>query len=65
MITVLQARLTLGLSQFEFAAALNASKRTVEKWEQGKRSPNPLVMKQIKVMLWFHSKDKFDEYLSI
>ena len=65
MITVNEARQTLGLSQSEFASAMNASKRTVEKWEQGERSPNPLVMKQIRVMLWFHSNGKWDDYLSI
>lgn len=55
----------LGLSQSGFAAALNASKRTIEKWEQGERSPNPLVMKQLRVMLWFHYRGKWDEYLQI
>ena len=60
-----QARLALGLSQSEFAAAINASKRTIEKWEQGERTPNLLVLKQIRVMLWFHSNGKWDDYLRI
>ena len=64
-LNVKQARQTLELSQSEFAAALNASKRTIEKWEQGERSPSPLVMKQIRVMLWLHSEGKWDDYLRI
>lgn len=62
---VQKSRRKLGLSQSEFANALKASKRTVEKWEQGERSPNRLVMKQIRVMLWFYENGSWDEYLSI
>jgi putative transcriptional regulator len=37
---VVKARLGTGLSQSEFAAALNISPRTLQQWEQGRRSPS-------------------------
>ena len=37
---VVKARLGTGLSQAEFAAALNISPRTLQQWEQGRRSPS-------------------------
>jgi putative transcriptional regulator len=37
---VVQARQTIGLSQAQFAEALNISKRTLQEWEQGRRSPS-------------------------
>lgn len=37
---VAQARQVSGLSQTEFAGALGISKRTLQEWEQGRRSPS-------------------------
>ena len=37
---VVRARLRSGLSQAEFAAVLGVSKRTLEQWEQGRRTPS-------------------------
>jgi putative transcriptional regulator len=37
---VAQARQSTGLSQAEFAEALHISKRTLQEWEQGRRSPS-------------------------
>jgi putative transcriptional regulator len=37
---VVKARLGTGLSQSAFAAALNISPRTLQQWEQGRRSPS-------------------------
>lgn len=37
---VVQARQRTGLSQAEFAVALSISKRTLQEWEQGRRSPS-------------------------
>ncbi|MCK5873588.1 MAG: helix-turn-helix domain-containing protein [Alcanivoracaceae bacterium] len=37
---VVQARLNCGLSQAQFAAALNISPRTLQQWEQGRRHPS-------------------------
>lgn len=37
---VVKARLGTGLSQSEFAAALQISPRTLQQWEQGRRSPS-------------------------
>jgi putative transcriptional regulator len=34
------ARQGTGMSQAEFAAALSISKRTLQEWEQGRRSPS-------------------------
>lgn len=37
---VARARQLTGMSQSQFASALNISKRTVQDWEQGRRSPS-------------------------
>jgi putative transcriptional regulator len=37
---VASARLKTGLSQVEFAKALQISARTLQEWEQGRRSPS-------------------------
>ena len=37
---VAQARQSTGLSQAQFAEALHISKRTLQEWEQGRRSPS-------------------------
>ncbi|MBL8199552.1 MAG: helix-turn-helix domain-containing protein [Chromatiales bacterium] len=37
---IIAARLKSGLSQSEFAAALNISPRTLQQWEQGRRQPS-------------------------
>lgn len=37
---VADARRSTGLSQAEFATALSISKRTLQEWEQGRRSPS-------------------------
>ena len=37
---VVEARQNTGMSQAEFASALHISKRTLQEWEQGRRSPS-------------------------
>jgi putative transcriptional regulator len=37
---VVEARQSTGMSQAEFASALHISKRTLQEWEQGRRSPS-------------------------
>jgi putative transcriptional regulator len=37
---IVRARLKSGLTQAQFAALLGVSKRTLEQWEQGRRSPS-------------------------
>ncbi|MEK6787798.1 MAG: helix-turn-helix domain-containing protein [Pseudomonadota bacterium] len=37
---VAEARLRTGLSQTQFAQALNISARTLQEWEQGRRQPS-------------------------
>jgi putative transcriptional regulator len=37
---IVAARLQTGLSQAQFAAALNISSRTLQQWEQGRRRPS-------------------------
>ncbi len=46
---VVQARLSVGLSQAEFAEALSISKRTLQEWEQGRRNPSGAAQTLIRI----------------
>ena len=46
---VTQARHLTGLSQAQFAEALSISKRTVQEWEQGRRSPSGAAQALIRI----------------
>ena len=46
---VLAARQGTGLSQAEFAEALQISKRTLQEWEQGRRSPSGAAQALIRI----------------
>jgi len=46
---VVQARQGTGLSQTQFAQALSISKRTLQEWEQGRRSPSGAAQTLIRI----------------
>ena len=46
---VVQARQSTGLSQAQFAEALHISKRTLQEWEQGRRSPSGAAQALIQI----------------
>jgi putative transcriptional regulator len=46
---VVAARQSTGLSQAEFAEALQISKRTLQEWEQGRRSPSGAAQALIRI----------------
>ena len=46
---VVQARQSTGLSQADFASALSISKRTLQEWEQGRRSPTGAAQALIRI----------------
>ena len=46
---VVQARQSTGMSQTEFASALSISKRTLQEWEQGRRSPSGAAQALIRI----------------
>ena len=46
---VVQARLSAGMSQTEFASVLSISKRTLQEWEQGRRSPSGAAQALIRI----------------
>jgi putative transcriptional regulator len=46
---VSQARHKSGMSQTEFAEALGISKRTLQEWEQGRRSPSGAAKALIRI----------------
>ena len=46
---VSQARQRSGLSQAQFAEALGISKRTLQEWEQGRRSPSGAAKALIRI----------------
>ncbi len=46
---VVQARQRTGMSQAEFASALSISKRTLQEWEQGRRSPSGAAQALIRI----------------
>jgi putative transcriptional regulator len=47
---VVAARLKSGLSQSQFAAALNISARTLLQWEQGRRQPSGAAETLLKIV---------------
>jgi len=47
---IVTARLKTGLSQAQFAAALNISPRTLQQWEQGRRQPSGAAETLLKVV---------------
>lgn len=47
---VVKARLKSGLSQAQFAAALNISSRTLQQWEQGRRHPSGAAETLLKIV---------------
>ena len=46
---VVQARRSTGMSQTEFAEALQISKRTLQEWEQGRRAPSGAAKALIRI----------------
>ncbi|MBN8509802.1 MAG: helix-turn-helix domain-containing protein [Burkholderiales bacterium] len=46
---VVQARQKTGMSQAQFAEALHISKRTLQEWEQGRRSPSGAAQALIRI----------------
>jgi putative transcriptional regulator len=48
---VVRARQVTGMSQAEFASALSISKRTLQEWEQGRRSPSGAAQALIRIAM--------------
>lgn len=48
---ILQARVTLGLSQRILAILLDTTVTTISRWENGKAIPNKIYITQIKKLL--------------
>lgn len=46
-----ELRLLTGLTQEQFAAALEITFPTVNRWENGRNKPSPIAIKQIQKML--------------
>ncbi|CAN5243560.1 helix-turn-helix domain-containing protein [soil metagenome] len=46
---VVEARQSIGMSQAEFASALQISKRTLQEWEQGRRSPSGAAQALVRI----------------
>lgn len=44
---VKKLRITLGITQEQFAAKIGVTFSTINRWENGKGKPSPLAMKQI------------------
>lgn len=47
---IVKTRLKCGLSQSQFAAALNISPRTLQQWEQGRRQPSGAAETLLKII---------------
>lgn len=47
---IVEARLKCGLSQTQFAAALQISPRTLQQWEQGRRHPSGAAETLLKIV---------------
>jgi DNA-binding transcriptional regulator YiaG len=50
-VLVKEIRKRLGLTQVQFAQALEVSFQSVNRWERGKTKPLPIVLKQIELMV--------------
>ncbi len=48
--SIVAARNTLGLSQSQFAELLGVSKRTLQEWEQGRRTPTGAAKTLLRVV---------------
>ena len=48
--SIVAARNTLGLSQSRFAELLGVSKRTLQEWEQGRRTPSGAAKTLLRVI---------------
>lgn len=46
---VVQARVSAGLSQSQFAALMGVSVRTLQDWEQGRRNPSGAAMTLLRI----------------
>jgi len=46
---VVEARQSTGMSQAEFATALHISTRTLQEWEQGRRSPSGAAQALVRI----------------
>ena len=46
---VVQARISAGLSQSQFAALMGVSVRTLQDWEQGRRNPSGAAMTLLRI----------------
>ena len=46
---VVEARQSTGMSQAEFASALHISRRTLQEWEQGRRSPSGAAQALVRI----------------
>jgi putative transcriptional regulator len=46
---VVEARQSTGMSQAEFASALHISKRTLQEWEQGRRTPSGAAQALVRI----------------
>jgi len=46
-----ELRLSIGLTQEQFAAELGVTYSTINRWENGHTKPLPMAMKQIEAML--------------
>jgi putative transcriptional regulator len=46
---VVEARQRTGMSRAEFASALHISKRTLQEWEQGRRSPSDAAQALVRI----------------
>lgn len=54
-----QARQSLGLSVSQLADVLNTEPRTIRRWEDGTRQPNPVA---VRVMEWLLNGYRPPEY---
>ncbi len=55
----------LGLSQSKMAEVMCVPVKTLQRWELTRKITNPAAEQLVKTIIWFHSNDKWDDYLSI
>lgn len=55
---ILAIRKSAGMTQAKFAAELGCTLATLSRWENGKSTPSPVYLKQLRHLAWKYKKER-------